>query len=129
MVRKVIFINNANPASIIPEILAGAGYEITETSDPETGLRHLESQTHDLVILMENAAVESWTLCARIRHRTLSPFIVISSGAGAESCVMAINAGADFFIRKSFGPMEFLARINALFQRVSSRQPTPVVSC
>lgn len=129
MTKKVIFINNANPASVIPEILTGAGYEITETSEAETGLRHLESQLYDLVILMQNTAAESWTLCARIRHRTPSPFIVISPGASAESCVKAIDAGADFFIRKPFGPMELLARINALFQRVSPRQPDPVVSC
>ena len=128
MIKKVLFINKSNPASIIPEILSGAGYEITEALDAGAGLCRLEAQPHDMVILMENAAVESWAYCAQIRHRTASPFIVISPGASAESCVKAIDAGADFFMRKPFGPMELLARINALFQRIPSPQPLPLVS-
>ncbi len=128
MVKKVLFINKTNPASIIPEILSGTGYEVTDAFDAETGLRLLESSAYDLVILKENAAEESWMLCTRIRRLTTSPFLVISSGASAESCVNAINAGADFFMRKPFGPMELMARVNALFQRIPASQPVPTVS-
>ena len=109
-------------------MLNGAGYEITEAFNAETGLRRLEEQHYDMVILMENAAVETWILCAQIRHRTTSSFIVISSRASMESCVKAIDAGADFFLRKPFGPMELLARINALFQRIPSRQSISINS-
>ena len=128
MVKKVLFINRLSPASIIPEILAGAGYEVNEAYDSEAALHRLEAQAYDMVILMENAAVESWMFCARVRRMTASPFMVISSGASAESSVRAIFAGADFFIRKPFGPMELLARINALFQRVPAQQPVPLNS-
>jgi DNA-binding response OmpR family regulator len=126
MGKKVLFINKLSPASIIPEILAGAGYEVDEAFDGDAALHRLDSQHHDLVILMENANAESWMLCARLRRLSNSPVMVISSGASAESCVRAIDAGADFFLRKSFGPMELLARVNALFQRVSTQQPVPV---
>jgi DNA-binding response OmpR family regulator len=128
MVKKVLIINKTNPASIIPELLSGAGYEVAEAYDAEAGLCRLESRPCDMVILLENAAAESWMLCARIRRRTASPFIVISSGASPETCVKAIDAGADFVIRKPFGPMELMARVNALFQRVAPRRPIPVVS-
>jgi DNA-binding response OmpR family regulator len=128
MVKKVLFINRTNPASIIPELLTGAGHEIITVNDAKAGLNHLESRPYDMVILTENAATESWTLCAEIRRRTASPFIVISAGAGAEACVKAINAGADFFMRKPFGPGELIARVNALFQRVTALQPVPMVS-
>jgi DNA-binding response OmpR family regulator len=128
MAKKVLFINKTNPASIIPELLSGTGYEVFEVFDTETGLQHLESQTDDLVILLENAAVENWMVCREIRGLTAVPLIVISSGASAESCVKAINAGADFFMRKPFGPMELLARINALFQRLPAPQTALTVS-
>lgn len=128
MVKKVLFINRTNRASVIPELLDGTGYEVTEAPNAEAGLMRLESQNHDLVILMENAAAESWRYCAQIRQKTPSPFIVISSGASAESCVDAISAGADFFLRKPFGPMELMARVNALLQRTPARQSTAVNS-
>jgi DNA-binding response OmpR family regulator len=128
MVKKVLFINNAGRASVIPELLADTGCEISEVFDAGAGLRRLESRPFDMVILVENAAAESWLLCGKIRRLTTSPFITISSGASAETCVKAIASGADFFIRKPCGPMELLARVNALFQRVNSSQPVPMVS-
>ena len=128
MVKKVLFINNLNPASVIPELLAGAGYEVFEVFDSETGLQRLGAQPYNLIILLENAASENWVLCGKIRRLTTSPFIVIGSGASTETCVKAINDGADFFIRKPFGPMELLARISALLQRVPTDQLIPSVS-
>jgi two-component system, OmpR family, response regulator len=128
MLKKVLFINRTNPASVIPELLTGAGHEVMAVNNAGAGLDHLESRPYDMVILMENAAAESWKLCAEIRRRTASPFIIISSGAGAEACVKAISSGADFFMRKPFGPMELIARVNALFQRATTLQPIPIVS-
>jgi DNA-binding response OmpR family regulator len=128
MANKVLFINKTNPASIIPEMLSRAGYDVFESQDAEDGLRCLKSGSYNLIITVENAAVESWALCAKIRELTGAPLIVISSGATTESCVKAISAGADFFLRKPFGPMELMSRINALFQRLPTRQPESVVS-
>jgi DNA-binding response OmpR family regulator len=128
MAKTILFINRSDPASIIPELLTGAGHEVITLNDAEEGLNHLESQFYDMVILLDNAAAESWKLCVEIRRRTVSPFIIISSGASAEACVKAIMSGADFFIRKPFGPMELLARVNALFQRVTILQRVPILS-
>lgn len=128
MVKKVLFINNQNPGSIIPELLAGTGYNVTTVFSADSGLECLESGAFDIVILMENAAAGSWAVCTGIRRLTTSPFIVISPGASAESCVKAIEVGADFFMRKPFGPMELMARINALFQRTPVYQPAPTIS-
>ncbi len=128
MVKKVLFINELSPASIIPELLVNAGHEVYESYDAETGLQSLETESYDLIIVMESGVVESWELCRRVRRLTTSPLMVISPEAGPEACVNALGAGADYFIRKSFGPMELLARINALFQRASTRQPANLVS-
>jgi two-component system, OmpR family, response regulator len=127
MPKKVLFINRVNPASIIPELLTSAGYEAAAVDEAGAGLSHLASNQYDMVILAEQAAAESWIFCKEIRRRTASPIIVISSGASTEACVRAINAGADFFIRKPFGPMELIARVNALFQRATTSQPVPMV--
>ncbi|OGN99696.1 MAG: hypothetical protein A2Y90_04825 [Chloroflexi bacterium RBG_13_52_12] len=128
MAKKVLFINNLSPASVFPELLADAGYEVYEAFDSETGLRRLDAQSYDLILLLESATVESWVLCEKIRSLTPAPLIVISSNASMETCVKAINAGADFFMRKPFGALELLARINVLFQRSAYRQPVSLAS-
>jgi two-component system OmpR family response regulator len=128
MHNKVLFINNIGATFLIPGLLVKNGYEVDMVSDSETGLRQLGEHTYNLVIVLENPAVPSWRLCAKIRGVTGIPFIVISANASTETCVKAINAGADYFMRKPFSPLELLARINSLFQRAQPRQIVPVFS-
>jgi len=128
MSKKVLFINNVGAASLVPGLLAGNGYRVDAISDSETGLRRLDVQSYDLIILLESPIAESWLVCEKIRRLTGAPLIVISSDASAETCVKAISAGADYFMRKPFGPLELLARVGSLFQRTLSRQTVPLVS-
>ncbi len=126
MNKKVLLINNITVRLVIPELLIKAGYRVDAVYDSDSGLRQLYDQAYDVVIVLESPATKSWQLCEKIQRLTAIPLIVISSGASTETCVKAINAGADYFIRKPFGPLEFLARVNSLLQRTPFRQPMPV---
>lgn len=126
--KRILFINNASSVSVIPELLEEAGFEVIEASNNAAGLRLLNSQVFNLTILQESPFRDCAVFCTELRRLTNAPFIVISSGASTENCVKAINAGADFFIRKPYGPLELLSRINALFQRVPVTQPSSLVS-
>jgi len=128
MSKKVLLINDLTARPIIPELLIKAGYGVDVVHDSDAGLRQLDNQAYDVVIMLESPAAESWQLCEKIRNLTDIPLIVINSSASTETCVKAINAGADYFIRKPFGPLEFLARVSSLLQRTPVRQPVPVGS-
>jgi DNA-binding response OmpR family regulator len=128
MSKKVLYINNIAALSMIPEFLARAGYGVDTAQDFDGGLRQLDAQAYDMAILLESPCTESWQLCEKLRKLTAIPLIVISSNASAETCVKAISAGADYFMRKPFGPLELVARINSLFQRLPSRQAVPLGS-
>jgi DNA-binding response OmpR family regulator len=104
------------------------GYSVDLVHDVEEGLSHLEGQAYDIIIVLESPAVESWAICERIRALTGIPLIVISLNASSETCVRAINAGADCFFRKSFGPLELLARISSLLQRSAAWQSISTIS-
>ena len=122
MNRRILFINNYTASSTVPELIAGSGYRVDITLNLEAATRELETHNYDLVVLLENPYAPSWTTCERIRRWTSIPMIVISYEASTETCVKAINAGADFFMRKPFGPLELHARINSLLQRVPYNQ-------
>ncbi len=94
----------------------------------DAGLKKLNTQAYDIVIVRESHEAESWRLCEQIRHLSGMPLIVISQNASTDTCVRAINAGADYFMRKAFGPLEFMARVQSLLHRISLNQPTPVSS-
>jgi DNA-binding response OmpR family regulator len=128
MGREVLFINNTPVDSLIPEPLSETGWRVDVVHDAETGLRLLDGRAYDLAIVLESPDAESWRLCQKIRNLTSIPLIVISASASTDTCVRAINAGADYFMRKPFGPLEFSARVSSLLQRTSARLPLPVSS-
>ncbi len=117
MGRKVLFINNVRSLLLISGLLSRIGYEVDLAHNTEDGMARLERQGYDIIIALESPAAESWTTCERIRALTDTPLIVISLNASSETSVKAINAGADYFLRKSFGPQELLARMSSLLQR------------
>lgn len=128
MGKKVLFINNIRSLLLISGLLSKTGYEVDLVHSVDTGLFKLVNEVYDIVVVQESPGVASWTICERIRSFSRIPLIVISLNASTDACVRAINAGADYFLRKPFGPMEFLARINSLLQRNVPRQPAPLIS-
>jgi DNA-binding response OmpR family regulator len=127
MNKKVLFINNVRSLLLISGLLSRMGYDVDLTDSVDDGLLRLEDQTYDIIITLISPNAESWTISERIRRLTGAPLLIISLNASAESSVKAINAGADYFLRKSFGPLELLARMNSLLQRQTTRRPAPAV--
>jgi DNA-binding response OmpR family regulator len=128
MGKNVLFINSARSLLLISGLLTKMGYEVDLESSVDAGLSRIRQQAYDIIILLESPAAASWAICQRIRSLTYVPLIVISLNASTETCVRAINSGADYFLRKPFGPLEFLARVNSLRQRSATRQPVSIIS-
>ena len=106
-------------------LLTGTGFGVDVAHDSETGLRRLQLNDYDIVVVIENDGPESWQICRRIRSLTAVPIIVVSANASPDACARTINAGADYCLRKPFGPREFVARVNSLLHRSSLRQGVP----
>ena len=126
MSKKVLVINNTVSHSNSPQLLIKEGYSVDVVHNSDMGLQQLDARAYDVVIVQESREAESWQLCEKIRHLCQIPLIVISPNASTETCIKAINAGADYFMRKPFGPLEFLARVQSLLQRTAIEQPAPV---
>ena len=117
MSKNVLIIDNAVFARNSSSLLSEQGYSVDLAHNHEVGLQKLDSQDHDVIILQETPEAESWRLCEEIRRMTSVPLIVVSKNASVETSVKAIKAGADYFMRKSCGSLELLARIRALLRR------------
>ena len=126
MEKKVLLFNNSLAHPLVAGLLTRTGFGVELAPDFEMGLRQLEMQSYDIVVVLESHGSESWQLCREIKNLTTIPLIVISTNASPDTCARAIDAGADYFMRKPFGPLEFLARVNYLMQRSSPRQAVPV---
>lgn len=65
-------------------------------------------------------------VCRRLRAITSAPVIVLSARHSESDKVALLDAGADDYVTKPFGPVELRARIEALLRRARhGRPPTP----
>lgn len=120
-----MIINSTVGQALLPGILTGARFYVDTASDTRQGLHRLETGLYDIVVAVENRSPENWQLCRSIRRLTDVPLIVISANASPEACAKAIDAGADYFLRKSFGPRELAARAEALLKRRALHPAAP----
>jgi DNA-binding response OmpR family regulator len=117
--RNILVIVNSYLPSEDSGVITQEGYRlnIVNRRNADTGKINIED--YDIIIIQAGQETEEWQLYEQIRSFSSLPIIVISSDATADTCARAIDAGADYFLRKPFGPMELNARIRALLQRKS----------
>jgi DNA-binding response OmpR family regulator len=126
MCKKALVIDNTVTPATSSQLLTREGYDVDVVPDADVGLQHLDAQVYDVIIVKASPKAESWQLCKEIRRLSSLPLIVISTNASADTCVKSINAGADYFLRKPFGPMEFIARVQSLLERRLLKPAAPV---
>ena len=132
MERNILFVNCTGTLSTSLEAVEKEGFRVDTAHDSDDAILELENREFDVIILQVPPLAESWQICSDVRHVSNIPLIVISNNASTEVCVKAINAGADFFLRKPIGPQELIARIRALLYRndlQTRRQAVPTSYC
>ncbi len=99
-------------------VLREAGYEIEATATAGEALdaaavRPPDAAIIDLV-LPDGDGVE---VCRQLRSWSEMPIIVLSALGEEEQKVRALEAGADDYVTKPFGPRELVARLGAALRR------------
>lgn len=110
-------------------ILGDAGFEvITAATASEAldaaSLRAPQAAILDLVLPDGNGV----DVCRAIREWSEMPIIVLSAVGDEAEKVRALDAGADDYVTKPFGPGELIARLNAALRRAGRTAEEPVLS-
>jgi len=109
-------------------VLREAGYEAigAETAREaldNAALRHPDAAIVDLV-LPDGDGVD---VCAQLRSWSEMPILVLSAVGEEEQKVRALEAGADDYVTKPFGPKELVARLRAAMRRAPRGSEEPNV--
>ncbi len=93
--------------------------------DPETGLKKLDSEEPDLVILdVMLPGQDGFEVCRTIRKESAVPIIMLTARGEVTDRIVGLEIGADDYMPKPFEPRELVARIqNVLRRSVSSGKP------
>jgi two-component system KDP operon response regulator KdpE len=110
-------------------ILRDAGFEALPAATGEEALdvaavRRPEAAILDLVL----PDIDGVEVCRRLREWTSMPIIVLSAVGDEDAKVRALQAGADDYVTKPFGPRELVARLEANIRRVAPEPEETVVT-
>ncbi len=97
------------------------GYEVISAGDGEQGIAVAADLHPDLIILdLMLPGMNGYQVCEQIRRRDKSvPILILSARSLENDIIRGLEAGADDYVTKPFSIGELLARIRAMFRRVS----------
>jgi two-component system response regulator CpxR len=113
--------DDANLCGLMRDFFEPYGYEIEAVHDGRRGTtRALEGQ-FDLVILdVMMPVLDGFEVLRQLRKHSTVPVIMLTSRTEQEDRVAGLNAGADDYLSKPFGPDELLARMRAVWRRAKA---------
>jgi two-component system, OmpR family, KDP operon response regulator KdpE len=110
-------------------VLREAGFEVEATATAQEALDAAAVRPPDAAIidlmLPDGSGVE---VCRQLRSWSDMPIVVLSAIGDEDQKVEALEAGADDYVTKPFGPRELVARLNAVLRRVGEALDEPAVS-
>jgi two-component system, OmpR family, KDP operon response regulator KdpE len=110
-------------------VLRDAGFEVDATATAAEALDAAALRVPDAAIvdlmLPDGRGID---VCAQLRSWSEMPIIVLSAIGDEEQKVAALEAGADDYVTKPFGPRELVARLQAVMRRVHTAPEGPTVS-
>jgi two-component system KDP operon response regulator KdpE len=109
-------------------ILRDSGFEVLATATAKEALDTAAVENPDAAIidlvLPDGNGVE---VCAELRSWSEIPILVLSAIGEEEEKVRALEAGADDYVTKPFGPRELVARLEAALRRAGGGSEQPVL--
>jgi two-component system KDP operon response regulator KdpE len=110
-------------------VLKDAGFEVSETADAKEALDAVSVRPPDAaiidLILPDGDGIE---VCRSIRSWSEMPILVLSAVGEEEEKVRALEAGADDYVTKPFGPRELIARLKAALRRTGDAGDEPTIA-
>jgi two-component system KDP operon response regulator KdpE len=110
-------------------VLRDAGFEVVATATAREALDAASVRPPDAAIidlvLPDGSGVE---VCRELRSWSEMPIIVLSAVGEESEKVRALEAGADDYVTKPFGPRELVARLHAVLRRASGNEQESVIS-
>lgn len=100
------------------------GFAVEIADSGEAGLKALESQTPDLILLdVMLPGIDGFTTAETIRKDSNVPILMLTAKDSVEDRVDGLTCGADDYLVKPFEMPELIARIRALIRRAQLVQP------
>src|SRR3954464_3280395 len=128
MPRILLIDDDKRLHELLTAYLEQNGFQVTGAPDGERGLKRLETETFDIVLLdVMMPGLDGLEVCRRIRARSRVPILMLTAKGDETDRVVGLELGADDYIAKPFGPRELVARLRAVLRRANPAAQSEVV--
>lgn len=119
--------------SIVKDALTEEGFSISSSGSADTGIQKVKKAKPDLIILdLMLPGISGLEVCRILKDdnatRSIPIIIMTGTAVNAEDKVIGLEKGADDYITKPFLTKELVARIRAIFRRMTyEKEPEKIL--
>ncbi|MCQ2528437.1 MAG: response regulator transcription factor [Saccharofermentans sp.] len=125
MIRILTVEDDSAISNLIYMTLTAENYHCTVANDGEEGLRALDYDEYDLILLdLMLPKISGYELLEIIRRTTSTPVIVISAMNQVSDRIRGLKMGADDYLCKPFQIGELVARVESVLRRTIKESNT-----
>jgi two-component system, OmpR family, KDP operon response regulator KdpE len=126
--RVLIVEDDPAVRAVLRTLLKGQGYSMSEAATAARAVIGARSYRPDLLLVdLGLPDADGLSVIRRVRAWSTVPILVLSSAAGEEQKIEALDVGADDYITKPFSGPELLARVRAGLRRSSHSGHQPPI--
>ncbi len=115
--------DDAELCDLMHEFFAEQNVRLEAVQDGRRGLARALAGGYDLLILdVMLPGLDGFEVLRQLRRQSAAPVIMLTARTEQADRIAGLNAGADDYVPKPFGPEELLARIRAVLRR-SGKKP------
>ena len=124
MAQLLLVEDDAAIRSALIRTLAERGHAVTSMGTAMTALQHLLASPPDLILLdLGLPDVSGYEALRMMRAVSSVPVVVITARDDEADIIRVLDAGADDYVVKPFGPGQIEARIRAILRRAAPGDP------
>jgi len=126
--RILLIEDDSRLAAMVSEYLGGAGYRVSVAAAGGAGMRLLEREPYDALVLdLSLPDIDGLEVCRRLRAKHDIPVLMLTARGDAADRIVGLELGADDYLPKPFEPRELLARLKAILRRGGSASRTALL--
>jgi two-component system response regulator CpxR len=120
-VRSILVIDDdVALCTLIAEFFTAHDFRVDAVHEGAGGLATALLGKHDLILLdVMLPVLDGFQVLQQLRKRTAVPVILLTARSAQQDRIAGLDAGADDYLGKPFGPHELLARVRAVLRRTS----------
>jgi len=116
--RILVVDDEPNILATLAPLLRTRGYEVSTAMNGRGALEAIERENPDLIVLdLGLPDIDGVEVTRLVRDGRATPILVLSARGAENDKVRALDAGADDYVTKPFGPEELLARVRVALRR------------